>query len=318
MRRWLRSRRHWRNWVGIFFLGLLAILAIATPVLVPQDNPDAPLTFKQIGRGTDSLPHPPNDTARLGTLSGQYDVLFTLLWGLRQAFRFGLSVTIIAAVFGILYGATSAYLGGLTNNVMMRIADAFLTFPILAAIVFMQQIRLIVMNKAGAVFSTIHDVWLLPESLSSLQQFLVNLDPVMWSLVILSWMPYARLVNASVLRLRNIEYVTSARALGAGHARIILRHLLPNSVSPEIVLAARDVGGMVILQATFTFIGLGGDSPWGALLAQARNWIVGPGGNPLVYWWTYIPTTLVLILFSVSWNFVGDSLNEWLNPRKVG
>ena len=112
----------------------------------------------------------------------------------------------------------------------------------------------------------------------------------MWSLVLFSWMPYARLINASVLRLRNAEYVISARALGAGHARIILRHLLPNTVSPEIVLAARDVGGMVILQATFTFIGLGGNSPWGYFLAMARNWVVGPGGNPLTYWWTYIPT----------------------------
>jgi peptide/nickel transport system permease protein len=83
------------------------------------------------------------------------------------------------------------------------------------------------------------------------------------------------------------------------------------------VLAARDVGGMVILQATFTFIGLGGDSPWGRILSTARDWIVGPGGNPFVYWWTYLPTTIALILFGISWNMLGDSLNDWLNPRRV-
>jgi len=317
MKRRLHFIRHWRNWVGLLLLAYLAGLAIAAPYLVPQDDPSNPQIFQRIGRATDFVPHPPNGKALLGTLSGQYDVYFTVVWGLRQAFQFGLSVTIVAAAFGILYGATSAYLGGWANNFMMRIADAFLTFPILAAIVFMSQIIAAILQQVG-YFDVYRQSWLFSETLSTFQKLLLKFDPVAWALILFSWMPYARLINASVLRLRNIEYVTSARALGAGHARIILRHLLPNAISPEIVLAARDVGGMVILQATFSFIGLGGNSPWGALLAQARNWIVGPGGNPLVYWWTYIPATLVLILFGVSWNFVGDSLNEWLNPRKVG
>jgi peptide/nickel transport system permease protein len=314
MRPLLRYLRHWRNWLGIALLTVMLGVAIATPSLVPQDNPSNPVIFKQIGRGVDAIPKPPSDKALLGTLSGQYDVLFTLLWGLRQAFTFGLSVTIITATFGVLYGAASAYLGGQANNVLMRIADAFLAVPVLAAIVFMRQILVILLEQTGVILT---QFWAIPEKFSSLQQFLINADPVMWSLILLSWMPYARLVNASVLNLRKVDYVLSARALGAGHARIILRHLLPNAISPAIVLAARDVGGMVIMLATFTFIGLGGNSPWGQLLSRARNWVVGPGGNPLAYWWTYLPTTLALIIFSISWNFVGDSLNNWLNPRKL-
>lgn len=308
----------WRSWLGLVLLAYLAGMAIAAPYLAPQADPSNPQVFQRVGKATDPVPHPPNEKALLGTLSKQYDVWFTVVWGLRQAFQFGLSVTIVAAAFGILYGATSAYLGGVTNNVMMRVADAFLTFPVLAAIVFMSQIIGVLLKATGAYISYYYNVWMFAETLTAMQQLLVNIDPVMWSLVLLSWMPYARLVNASVLRLRNVEYVTSARALGAGHARVILRHLLPNVISPEIVLAARDVGGMVIIQATFTFIGLGGNSPWGQLLSNARDWVVGPGGNPLVYWWTYIPATFLLILFSVSWNFVGDSLNDWLNPRKIG
>ncbi len=314
MRPLLRYLHHWRNWLGIALLAVMLGVAIATPNLVPQPNPANPVTFKQIGRGTDAVPKPPSDKALLGTLSGQYDVLFTLLWGLRQAFTFGLSVTIITATFGVLYGATSAYLGGQANNVLMRIVDAFLAIPVLAAIVFMRQILVILMEQTGILLNYLYTI---PVTFTSLQHFLFNANPVMWSLILLSWMPYARLVNASVLNLRKVDYVISARALGAGHAQIILRHLLPNAISPAIVLAARDVGGMVILLATFTFIGLGGKSPWGQLLSQARNWVVGPGGNPLAYWWTYLPTTLALIIFSVSWNFVGDSLNNWLNPRKV-
>ncbi len=314
MRRWLRYFRYWRNWLGLALLAIMLGVAIATPILAPQNNPSSPNTFQRIGLGTDAVPKPPSGKILLGTLSGQYDVLFTLLWGLRKAFTFGLSVTLVTAAFGVLYGAVSAYMGGQANNVMMRIADAFLAFPVLAAIVFIRQIFVILLDQSGIIFAY---GWIIPETLTRVQQLLLNTDPLMWSLILLSWMPYARLVNASVLCLRKVDYVLSARALGAGHARIILRHLLPNSISPAIVLAARDVGGMVILQATFTFIGLGGNSPWGALLSQARNWVVGPGGNPLAYWWTYIPTTLALIIFSISWNFVGDSLNTWLNPRKL-
>ncbi len=295
---------------------ILGSLALAAPMLAPQEDPANPQIWQQVGKPSDPIPRPPSSTALLGTLPNQYDVFFTLVWGLRQAFRFGLSVTLIAAAFGILYGATSAYLGGTPNNIMMRIGDAFLTFPILAAIVFASQLIAVILNQVG-YYDAYRNYWMFTTPLTALQKVLLRLDPVAWALILFSWMPYARLVNASVLRLRKIEFITSARALGAGHARIILRHLLPNAISPEIVLAARDVGGMVILQATFTFIGLGGSSPWGELLARGRSWIVGPGGNPFVYWWTYLPATLLLILFSVSWNFMGDSLNEWLNPRKV-
>lgn len=308
---------HWRNWLGPVLLVYLAGIAIAAPYLAPQKNPGQPQILQQVGRSTDAVPHPPSSQALLGTLSGQYDVWFTLVWGLRQAFLFGLMVTLITATFGILFGGVSAYFGGLANNVMMRITDAFMAFPVIAVIVFIRQIIVIMLNGLGAWFSPGGVAWFPQGTNIAMQQVLINIDPVMWALILFSWMPYARLVNASVIRLRKVEFITSARALGAGHIRIILRHMLPNALSPEIVLAARDVGSMVIIQATFTFIGLGGSSPWGDLLARARNWVVGPGGNPLVYWWTYIPTTLLLILFSVSWNFLGDSLNERLNPRKV-
>ena len=309
--------RRWRNWLGIILIAILALLAIAAPLLAPQDDPANPQVFQRVGKGSDTLPHPPDQSALLGTLTGQYDVWFSLLWGLRQAFQFGLTVTLVTAGFGVIYGAISGYLGGFTNNLMTRISDAFMAVPILAVIVFIRQIIVILLENTGAFLLPSSNEWVILSAVSVVQQFLIKADPVLWALIFFSWMPYARLVNASVLRLRKVEYVTAARALGADSRRIILRHLLPNAISPEIVLAARDVGSVVILQATFTFIGLGGNSPWGSMLSMARNWIVGPGGNPFVYWWTYVPATMLLIFFSISWSFVGDSLNEWLNPRKV-
>jgi ABC-type dipeptide/oligopeptide/nickel transport system permease subunit len=201
------------------------------------------------------------------------------------------------------------------NNGMMRIADAFLAFPVLPAVIFVRQIIGAILEQTGAML--VRGEWYAQDTFTSFQNVLLSLDPVMWSLILLSWMPYARLVNTSVLRLRGTAYVQAAKALGAGHARIVLRHLLPNAISPAIVLAARDVGGMVILQATFAFIGVGGNSPWGAMLGIGRNWIIGPGGNPLVYWWTYLPTIAALVVFGVGWSLFGDLLNDWLNPRQV-
>ena len=96
---------------------------------------------------------------------------------------------------------------------------------------------------------------------------------------------------------------------------IILRHIIPNSISPSVVLAARDVGSMVILQATFTFVGLAGGSVWGQMLVMGRNWIIGPGGNILHFWWTFLPATLALVFFGIGWNLLGDGINDLLDPH---
>ena len=141
-----------------------------------------------------------------------------------------------------------------------------------------------------------------------------RLNSVSVAFILFSWMPYARIMNTMVLRAKQTQYIQAARALGAGHSNLILRHLIPNSITPIIVLAARDVGGMVLLQATFTFIGLGGGSLWGNLLVWGRDYIITPGGL-LTYWWVFLPATLALVLFGIGWNLLGDGLNDLLNPR---
>ena len=85
-----------------------------------------------------------------------------------------------------------------------------------------------------------------------------------------------------------------------------------------VVLGARDVGAMVILATAFTFIGLGGSTEWGMLLVAGRDYVIGAGGNPLTYWWVFVPTTLALILFGIGWNLLGDGLNTVLDPRITG
>jgi peptide/nickel transport system permease protein len=131
-----------------------------------------------------------------------------------------------------------------------------------------------------------------------------------------SWMPYARLVNTTVSQLRTAEYVTAARAMGATESRIIFRHLLPNAISPAIVYLARDIGGVVVIASALTFIGFGGDIAWAIMLVSSREFVLGLGGNPFVYWWSFIPVALALTIFALAWNLLGDGLNEALNPRK--
>jgi peptide/nickel transport system permease protein len=139
----------------------------------------------------------------------------------------------------------------------------------------------------------------------------------MLAFIFFSWMPYARLMNVQVSRVKQSEFVKAAESLGASHWRVLFYHLLPNTISPAIVLAARDVGAMVILASAFIFIGFGGNVAWGIMLVTSRDYVIGLSGNPFVYWWTFVPISLALILFSVGWNLLGDGLNTVLNPYRT-
>ena len=306
----------WQNWLGLVLVSIFVVVAIAAPILSPQ-NPNDPGYFKRVGRFADMKPKPPSENARFGTLPGQFDVFHTLVWGTRNALQFGLLVAVLSAVFGILFGAVAGYAGGSINGVMMRIADAFLAFPVIAGVVFLQQLVAISIEAAGGIFLPgVSGSIVEPTGEEALIRTLLNMiDPLMLSLIIFSWMPYARLVNSMVIGIKNMEFIQAARALGASPFRIIRRHLIPNSISPAVVLAARDVGSVVLLQATLTFIQIGGNSPWGELLARGRNFVLGPGGSLLTYWWVYVPATLAVILFGVSWNLLGDGINDVMSPE---
>ena len=282
-------------------MGFFIAVAALAPRIAPPDDLANPGDFKVVGRRTDRLPRPPNTELPLGTAAGQIDVFYSVVWGTRTALRFGLIVAGSAASIGVLVGAVSGYAGGRGSAITLRITDAFLAFPVLAGVWLFQ---LVMLQLLGA-------------DPTPLMAFLAesNITPVMVALIAFSWMPYARLINSGITRLKTAEFVLASQALGAGRRRLIFRHLLPNSISPAIVLLARDIGGMVILEAAFVFIGLSSGGPWAEMLVNNRNWIIGVAGNPLTYWWVYLPPTIALILFGIGWNLLGDGLNDALNPR---
>lgn len=308
LRRFLARRQ---NLGALAIILFYVVIALAAPRLAPQPNPANPSPFREVDTGSfQNVPKPPSTDAPLGTTPNRWDIYFTLVWGTRSALYFGLIVTLTTATLGVLLGAASGYAGGWVNGVIMRVTDAFLTFPLIAGVWVLAQL---VRNTNPFPFveeTPTIQLGLLLEQL--------HLSPLMLAFILFSWMPYARLINTNVMHLKRVEFIQAARAQGMSSTRIILRHLLPNSLAPAIVLAARDIGGVVILAAAFTFIGAGDGPEWGTLLVVSRNWIVGAGGNPLLYWWVFLPATLALTGFSIGWNLLGDGLNALLDPRTAG
>ena len=311
---------YWQNILSLLLILGFAGLTLTAPQLSPMD-PKNPGIFQRVGRAVDTQPRPPTPQTPLGTLPTQYDVFHALIWGTGEAMRFGLTVAIVTALIGVFLGAVAGYAGGWLNSLIMRITDAFLAFPTIAGVVFIQQLVAITITAMGGIFffnnprlGKVVDI-VLP--LTGIQAFLERSNPLLISLILFSWMPFTRLVNTLVITLKRTDFIQAAHALGASPFWIIRRHLIPHAIAPAVVLAARDVGGAVILQATFTFIGIGGNSAWGGILATGRDWVIGPGGNLFNYWWVFLPATLAVIIFGVAWNMLGDGINELSMPLSM-
>lgn len=311
------------NLIGLALVLFFVLVAALAPRLAPPLNPDDPWPFKVYSQSFSRQPLPPAPDIPLGTTpqiqnlpqygiapgqdaSYQWDVYYTLIWGARSALRFGLVVTVATAAIGVVVGLISGYMGGWFSLIVMRVTDAFLAFPVIAGIWVIQR----------AFYSNIYNPFSDPMALTGWEGFLYRsrIDPILITFILFLWMPYARLMNAQVRGAMTTDYVQAARSMGARGSRVIFRHLLPNTIAPAVVLAARDVGGVVVLACAFIFIGFGGNVAWGTLLVTSRDYVIGIGGNPFEYWWTFIPVSVALILFGVGWNLLGDGLNSLLNP----
>lgn len=308
--------RRWQNWLSLVLILGFVFVAVAAPYLSPHD-PKEPGPFKRVGRAAEARPLPPDENTILGMLPRGIDVYHALIWGSRDALQFGLIVTVFSALFGIIYGAVSGYLGGTVGGMMLRVSDSFLAFPPIAGLVFLQQLFMTTITSLGGYYfdGVIYTFTDVPVATTLIQTLVERFNPLMVSLIVFSWMPYARLVHSIVITLKQTDFIQAARAMGGSSPWIIRKHLLHNSTGPAMVLAARDVGGVVLLQATLTFINIGGDSVWGTMLVEGRNWVLGPGGNLLTYWWVFLPPSLAVMLFGIAWNMFGDGLSDLYHLR---
>jgi peptide/nickel transport system permease protein len=227
----------------------------------------------------------------MGTASGQWDIFYGVIWGTRTALWTGLLITAVTVIIGVLVGSVSAYYGGIVDNVLMRIVDIFLTLPfILAALI----LAAVLTPKLGR-----------------------TVMPAVIALISFGWMGYSRLVRGDILSVRERDYILAARVIGVKDRRILTKHILPNAIFPTLVLASLDVGGYVLSFAALSFLGIGteiGYADWGQLLSFARDWIT----NLNTYWYIVFWPGIVLVLFVLGWNLVGDALRDVLDPKMRG
>jgi len=268
---------------------LLALAALGANFISPYD-PNPPLTASVLSSARES----PSAQHLFGTDKLGRDQLSRILVALGQSLQVGLGVALLSTIIGVTVGSLAGFYRGWIDALLMRFTDLFLVLPALAVL-------LIAAKNPEPSFFGLFD---LPPATSTEGMILL--------LAALGWMPMARIVRGEYLSLREREFVEAARAAGAGGPRIILRHLLPNSVGPIVVFATLEVGLAILTEATLSFLGAGVQIPaisLGNLIADAEDTV----GTDLAY--LILFPGLVLFLIVLCANFIGDGLRDALDPR---
>jgi len=289
---WRRLRKHKLAMAGLAVFASVVLLSLLASVIAPYSYEEINLTnsyARLFSPGEEGMaPH------ILGTDKLGRDIFSRLLYAGRISLGVALVVTLLTMFLGTLVGAAAGAFGGITDTVLMRFADVMLTLPFLPMV--------LVLSSSLRQYAALQDFLG-----SSMSVFII-----VFVLLIFGWMTNARLVRGSVLSLREQDFIAASRALGAGNRRIILRHLVPNSLAPIIVSATLGFGTVIIAESALSFLGFGIMPPvptWGNMLNEARN-------SPLQYLFTQALSPGLCIFFTVlAVNFVGDGLRDALDPR---
>ncbi len=272
---------------GLSLIFAFLMIALFAPVIAPPKWVNEP--FRIPHEGYLVTPKPPGPGHPFGTTTKQYDIFYGVIWGTRTAFRIGFTVVISILVVGVVVGSIAGYFGGIIDEIIMRIVDIFMSLPTLI-------LAMAIVTALGR-----------------------SLDNIMKSLIIVGWPIYARTIRGSILSIREEDYVKAARALGASNLKVIFKHILPNSIYPVLILGSLDIGAMVLIAAALSFLGLGaqeGYADWGQMVSLARNYIVGPQGQPMLYWYVVTIPGLFILFFVLGWNLLGDAFRDIFDPKQ--
>lgn len=266
-----RLFRHKGAAFGVGVIALVVILAAIASILYP-DGP-----FEMVG-GTFERPF--QRAYPLGTDGLGRDVLTSIVYGTRVSLLVAIVSTVVAATVGVLVGAVSGYFGGRLDDLVMRVTELFQTIP-------------------SFVFAVV-----------LIAIFTPNIGSIVAAISVVSWPPVARLVRGEFLAIRHREYVEAALVLGVSTPRIIFVEILPNVVSPVVVLASLMVANAILLEAGISFLGLGDQNlmSWGYLIGEGRSTLRDA-------WWLSLFPGVAVVITVLALNLVGDGLNDALNPR---
>lgn len=273
--RWVRENPLFS--LGIAMVLLIVIFGVFAPLIAPYpaDASTATHPFATLS--------PPSSTHPFGTDQVGRDVLSRVIYGIRISPIIAAAVIASSCIIGIPLGLIAAYFGGIVDEIIMRITDIFLAVPALLLAL----------------------------------AFAVVLPPSILSTVIaigVAWWPwYARLVRGEAKSVITRRYIENARVLGLRNWRVIFRHVLPNSITPVIVQASLDFGGIILTAASLAFLGLGAQDPtpdWGLMVNQGQGYFS-------TQWWVVTFPGITILFAALAFNLVGDGIHEVLNPRRV-
>lgn len=285
--------RHKMAVFGMVIMAVIILMVVFVDQIVPYD-PETP--------DLNNMLAPPSFQHPFGTDELGRDMFTRTMHGGRVSLIVGVFAMLVAVTIGTLIGAIAGYFGGTVDNFLMRFTDFALAFPrifvlILFAIIFMRppfSDNAIIVVVFGALYK-------------------MPVARVVVVIGILGWMDVARLVRGSFLEIKNQEYVESARVLGAGTGRIMIRHILPNALGPIIVAASLGVADAIISESGLSFLGLGIQPPtatWGNMLKNALDQIFAAP-------WTAIIPGFMIFLTVLSINYIGDGLRDAFDPHKI-
>ena len=286
--RWARRRevlaevlRNPLTVVGFVIIGAFLLMALFAPLLTEPNQPDP----YQSPRDWANIDSPPGEAGHvLGTDSQGGDVLYGLIWGSRLSLQLSLTVVLTTVVIGIIVGSFAAMRGGRLDNLLMRIVDVFLAIP-----------ELIFALAIAAVLGP-------------------SFRNIILALAAVFWVKYARIIRGEIIRIKQAEYVAAARVVGDSTWNIFRKDVLPNSVTPIVVQATLDMGNVVLIGATLSFIGLAqaGLTEWGAMVSAGQSGLLA--GE----WWVSTFAGLAIVLWALAFNLVGDGLRDVLDPKTEG
>jgi oligopeptide transport system permease protein len=278
--------------ISAWFLGALIVVAIVGPLLVPYHY--AEQDYSAVTQG-------PSRAHWMGTDQLGRDVLARLIFGARVSLTVGFVVQLVILLIGVPLGAIAGYFGRLPDMIIMRVVDVLYAMPnLLFVIVIMTFLRGQLDEGSSSVFS----------ALSSLDIRLGGLVGVYIGLGLVSWLTVARIVRAGAMSLKEREFVEAARSAGAGHARLLSRHILPNTLAPIVVASTLGIPGAILYEAGISFLGLGVIPPmpsWGLMISEA---IPSLRSHPYML----IFPASILSLTVLAFNFLGDGLRDAVDP----
>lgn len=284
---WRRLRRNRTGMLGLLLVGLVVVVAVVAPVIAPYAPNDQSAMLHFGAQAAPSSAH------WFGTDRSGYDVLTRTLYGVPTALMVGLGAMLIASAIGVAVGGIAGYLGGATDELLMRATEFFLVIPVF--IVILAVVRLFGVVVIGTRLEGVP---------------FLNLGAIIVLLGLFGWPPLARLARAEFLRLKQMEFVEAARCIGARPRDIIFRHILPNALPSLVVVAALGIGGAILAEAMISFLGFGDPKTvsWGqSLYFNYQVLKVAP--------WAVLAPGLAIFVTVLGFNLLADGLSDAFNPR---